>query len=48
MDAPYFIGMSNGRWGNVDVPQGMVDLMILQSLPTLDPSHGYAIASRLE
>jgi transcriptional regulator len=31
-----------------DVLQGTLDLMILQTLASLGPSHGYAIASRLE
>lgn len=28
--------------------QGTLDLMVLQSVSTLGPSHGYAIAARLE
>ena len=31
-----------------DVLQGTLDLMILQTLASLGPVHGYAIASRLE
>jgi transcriptional regulator len=31
-----------------DVLQGTLDLMILQTLASLGPQHGYAIASRLE
>jgi PadR family transcriptional regulator PadR len=31
-----------------DVLQGTLDLMILQTLATLGPLHGYAIAERLE
>ena len=31
-----------------DVLQGTLDLMILQTLATLGPLHGYAIAARLE
>jgi transcriptional regulator len=31
-----------------DVLQGTLDLMILQTLAALGPSHGYAIAARLE
>jgi transcriptional regulator len=31
-----------------DVLQGTLDLMILQTLSTLGPLHGYAIAERLE
>jgi transcriptional regulator len=32
----------------VDVLQGTLDMMVLQTLLTLGPSHGYAIASRFE
>ena len=31
-----------------DVLQGTLDLMVLQTLATLGPLHGYAIAARLE
>ena len=31
-----------------DVLQGTLDLMVLQTLDTLGPLHGYAIAARLE
>jgi PadR family transcriptional regulator PadR len=31
-----------------DVLQGTLDLMILQTLTVLGPSHGFALASRLE
>jgi transcriptional regulator len=31
-----------------DVLQGTLDLMVLQTLTTLGPLHGYAIAARLE
>jgi PadR family transcriptional regulator PadR len=31
-----------------DVLQGTLDLMVLQTLETLGPLHGYAIAARLE
>jgi transcriptional regulator len=31
-----------------DVLQGTLDLMVLQTLESLGPVHGYAIASRLE
>lgn len=34
--------------GKADVLQGTLDLMILQTLATLGPSHGYTIAARLE
>ena len=32
----------------VEVIQGTLDLMVLQTVLTLGPMHGYAIASRLE
>jgi PadR family transcriptional regulator PadR len=31
-----------------EVLQGTLDIMILQTLATLGPSHGYAIATRIE
>ena len=31
-----------------DVLQGTLDLMVMRTLETLGPSHGYTIASRLE
>ena len=31
-----------------DVLQGTLDLMVLQTLETMGPQHGYAIATRLE
>ena len=31
-----------------DVLQGTLDLMILQTVTTLEPLHGYAVAKRLE
>ena len=40
--------MSNKDAGKADVLQGTLDLMVLQTLETLGPLHGYAIASRLE
>jgi len=40
--------MSNREKGKADVLQGTLDLMVLQSLATLGPLHGYAIAARLE
>ena len=39
--------MSNGA-AKSDVLQGTLDLMILQTVASLGPVHGYAIASRLE
>src|ERR1700756_5505384 len=41
---PYSIGMPN----KADVLQGTLDLMILQTVATLGPLHGYAVATRLE
>jgi transcriptional regulator len=40
--------MSNRNPSKADVLQGTLDLMILQTLATLGPQHGYAIAGRLE
>lgn len=34
--------------GKADVLQGTLDLMVLQTLATLGPLHGYAVAARLE
>ena len=39
--------MSN-RPTKADVLQGTLDLMVLQTVATLGPLHGYAIAARLE
>jgi transcriptional regulator len=36
------------RPARAEVLQGTLDLMLLQTLDTLGPLHGYAIASRLE
>jgi PadR family transcriptional regulator, regulatory protein PadR len=36
------------RDSKADVLQGTLDLMVLQTLEALGPSHGYTIASRLE
>ena len=44
----YSIGVSNKGPARADVLQGTLDIMILQTLATLGPSHGYAIAARLE
>jgi transcriptional regulator len=38
--------MANGE--KADVLQGTLDLMVLQTLETMGPQHGYAIAARLE
>ena len=40
--------MSNKGPTKADVLQGTLDLMVLQTLVTLGPQHGYAIAGRLE
>ena len=39
--------MANGDGAKADVLQGTLDLMVLQTLETLGPQHGYAIAARL-
>jgi PadR family transcriptional regulator PadR len=40
--------MSNRGSGKADILQGTLDIMVLQTLATLGPVHGYAIAARLE
>jgi PadR family transcriptional regulator PadR len=40
--------MSNRARSKADVLQGTLDLMVLQTLDSLGPLHGYAIAARLE
>src|SRR5262245_48196213 len=40
--------MPNKARSKTDVLQGTLDLMILQTLATLGPSHGYTLAARLE
>ena len=40
--------MSNKARSKADVLQGTLDLMVLQTLDSLGPSHGYSIAARLE
>src|SRR6266536_2288539 len=40
--------MSNRPPTKADVLQGTLDLMVLQTLNSLGPLHGYAIAARLE
>src|SRR6266571_3940059 len=40
--------MSNKSRAKTDILQGTLDVMLLQTLATLGPSHGYAIATRLE
>ena len=40
--------MSNTQPSKADVLQGTLDLMVLQTLDSLGPLHGYAIAARFE
>jgi PadR family transcriptional regulator, regulatory protein PadR len=40
--------MSNEKLSKAEVLQGTLDLMVLQTVATLGPLHGYAIAARLE
>src|SRR5437867_11598005 len=40
--------MSTKERAKADLLQGTLDLMVLQTLATLGPLHGYAIAARLE
>jgi transcriptional regulator len=40
--------MPNREAAKTDVLQGTLDLMVLQTLATMGPQHGYAIASRVE
>src|SRR5229473_1320661 len=40
--------MPNRKHAKADVLQGTLDLMVLQTVATLGPLHGYAIAARLE
>src|SRR5215510_14736005 len=44
----YSIGVSNREPSKTDILQGTLDLMVLKTLDTLEPLHGYAIAARLE
>jgi PadR family transcriptional regulator len=48
MERWYSIGMSNRPESKADVLQGTLDLMVLQTLESLGPLHGYAIAARLD
>jgi PadR family transcriptional regulator PadR len=48
IDKDYPIGMANREQQKSDVLQGTLDVMVLQTLETLGPLHGYAIAARLE
>src|SRR5688572_10344286 len=40
--------MTNREQPKADVLQGTLDLMVLQTLSSMGPLHGYAIAARLE
>jgi transcriptional regulator len=40
--------MPNRESGKADVLQGTLDLIVLQTVLTLGPLHGYAIAARIE
>jgi transcriptional regulator len=40
--------MANGKPPKADVLQGTLDLMVLRTLSTLGPLHGYALSARLE
>jgi PadR family transcriptional regulator PadR len=40
--------MANREPAKADVLQGTLDLMVLQTVATLGPMHGYSIAARLE
>lgn len=40
--------MANGDGSKTDVLQGTLDLMVLRTVDSLGPLHGYAITARLE
>jgi PadR family transcriptional regulator PadR len=40
--------VSNREAAKADVLQGTLDLLVLQTLGSMGPQHGYAIAARLE
>jgi transcriptional regulator len=44
----FSIGMSNREQSRAQFLRGTLDLMVLQSLASMGPLHGYAIAARLE
>ena len=48
MEQCYSIRMPNRESAKADVLQGTLHLMVLQTVATLGPLHGYAIAARLE
>jgi transcriptional regulator len=47
----YSFGVAKGkpdRGAKIDVLQGTLDLMVLQTLASMGPQHGYGIARRIE
>src|SRR3982751_4626400 len=44
----YSVAVTDKQPAKADVLQGTLDIMILQTLATLGPSHGYSIAARIE
>jgi transcriptional regulator len=46
----FFFGVAKGKTGapKTDVLQGTLDLMVLQTLESMGPLHGYGIARRIE
>ena len=40
--------MSNRESDRADILQGTLDIMVLQTVATVGPVHGYSIAARLE
>ena len=44
----YSIGVPNKGPAKTDVLQGTLDLMVLQTLESMGPQHGYTIAARFE
>jgi len=48
MEMAYSIGMANRTREKADILQGTLDLMVLQTLSSMGPLHGYLIAARLE
>ena len=48
MESRYSISVSNKENAKAGVLQGTLDLMVLQTLDSMGPLHGYAIAARLE
>src|SRR6266436_9880316 len=44
----YPVGVAKTAQSKADVLQGTLDLMVLRTLESLGPLHGYAISARLE